>query len=44
MSRAPVYYARRSGNPNLAGLNLEHVDSNPGGVKPMTLKLILYAF
>ena len=33
----------RSGNANLEGSNLEPVVSNPGQVKPMTLKLILVA-
>ena len=36
MSRASVPHSGRARNPNLAG-------SNPGRIKPMTLKLILVA-
>ena len=43
MSRGSASCSRRSGYPNLAGSSLEPADSNPGLVKPMTLKLILVA-
>ena len=41
MSRASASRAGRSGNPILIGSSLESLGSNPGRVKPMTLRLIL---
>ena len=40
MNRAPTSRTGRSGNPNLAGSNLDPVGLNPSRVKPMTFKLI----
>ena len=43
MSRASASHSDRSGNPKVAGSNPDLAFSNPGRVKPMTLKLILVA-
>ena len=41
MSRVSVSRSGGLGNSNLAGSNLDLVGLNPGGVKPITLKLLL---
>ena len=43
MNRRSEFHSERSRNLNLAGPNLNLADSNPGRVKPITLKLILVA-